>query len=208
MSIQFLLDIYSTPQVPLARSMAHIHASELQELSDEALLQHSIQNPGSFEVLVSRYHQYFLDRATYIVKNRDEAEDIVQDAFVRVYRFAPKFDSSAGTFKAWATTILMNVARTKYQKKAKEWERTAPLTPEHYESLSGEGKQDAIEAKDIIERAFAFLPEDVARILDLAFIKELPYREIAEREGSTEGAIKTRVHRAKKVLKGVIGEVL
>lgn len=208
MSIQFLLDIRSMPQVRLAKSMAHIHASELQELSDEELLEHSIQNPSSFEVLVARYQGYFLDRATYIVKNRDEAEDIVQDAFVRIYRFAPRFDSAAGTFKAWATTILMNVARTKYQKKAREWERTAPLTPEHYESLAGEGKQEAIEAKDIIERAFTFLPEDVARILELAFIKELPYREIAVLEGSTEGAIKTRVHRAKKVLKEVIGEVL
>jgi len=194
-------------QVVWGMPMDHVHMNDLGGLSDEELLSYSLKSPSAFEFLVARYQKHFLERAMYVIKNRDEAEDIVQDAFVRIYRFAPRFNAGSGTFRSWAMTILMNVARTTYQKKALAWRRTAPLTPEHYESLAGDGEGAAVEAKDIIERAFAFVPNDVARILRFAFIDQLSYREIAEREQASEGAIKTRIHRAKKVLRGIIGEV-
>jgi len=202
------LDNMNTTQVPLVlQRMDHVHTQELGNLSDEQLLEYALKSPSAFEFLVVRYQKLFLERALYIIKDRDEAEDVVQDTFVRIYRFAPRFCGDSGSFKSWAMTILMNVARTKYQKKAKEWKRTAPLSSEHYESLSAPSEHDAAHAKDIIERAFAFVPNDVAHILKLAFIEQLSYREIADREDSTEGAIKTRVHRAKKVLRNIIGDV-
>lgn len=181
------------------------HAQDLQQLSDEALLERSLKAPHTFEVLVARYQKDFLNRAFFVVKSRDEAEDVVQDTFVRIYRFAPRFKQSHGTFKAWATTILMNVARTRYQKQAKQWARTSTLEPEHYESLAAPSEKDAVLAKDTIERALEKAPEDVAVLLRLAFIDGLSYEEIAEREGVTVGAIKTRVHRGKKVLRSIIG---
>lgn len=188
--------------------MEYAQAHELASLSDEALLEHSLKKPSAFEILLARYQKTFFERARFIVKDADEAEDVVQETFVRIYRFAPKFNGDAGTFKAWAMTILMNVARTKYQKQAKQWARHASLTPEHYESLASPNDTEAVHAKDIIERAFQFLPEDVSVLLKAAYIDGLSYKEIAEREGVSEGAIKTRVHRAKKVLRGIVGEVV
>lgn len=187
--------------------MTHIHTHELQNLSDEALLQYSLKSPAAFELLVDRYQKLFLERAMHIVKDRDEAEDVVQNAFIRMYRFAPRFKGSAGSVRSWAMTILMNVARTTYQHKARAWRRTASMTQEQYESLEAPSRKDAIEAKDIIERAFEFVPEEIKHILTLAFIEQLPYHEIAKRENSTEGAIKTRIHRAKKVLHSMIGGI-
>ncbi len=183
------------------------YIGDLAALTDEELLARSLGNPALFEVLVVRYHALFLERAHYILKSRDDAEDAVQDTFVRVYRFAPKFQGSQGSFKSWSVTILMNVVRTRYQKKAKEWGREAPLTPEHYETLPEPSTKEAIQAKDIIERSFAFLPEDTVRILRLATIEELPYEEIARKEGISVGAVKTRVHRAKKALREVVGDL-
>lgn len=183
------------------------HAHDLTALTDEELLERSLKVPSAFEVLVARYQKKFLERAMFVVKNRDDAEDIVQDAFVRMYRFASRFNGEAGNFQAWAMTILMNVARTRYQKRAKEWLRTAPLTPDHYESLAEPSDQDATLAKDVVERLLTRVPDDVARLMRLAFLEGLAYKEIATKEGMSEAAVKTRIHRAKKVLRGLIKEL-
>lgn len=180
---------------------------DLNALSDEELLKRSLFAPAAFEILVTRYQGHFLERAGYVVKSRDEAEDVVQETFIRVYRFAPRFDGTAGTFRAWATTILMNVARTRYQKLATKRSRVAPLLPEHYESLAAPSGRDAAYAKDTVERALADAPDDVSTILKLAYIEELPYQQIAIQLDLTVGAVKTRVHRAKKLLRDIIGTV-
>ena len=183
------------------------HVQTYADMTDEMLLERSLKSPSAFEALVARYQREFLDRAFFVVRSRDEAEDVVQDTFVRIYRFAPRFKATHGSFKAWAITILMNVARTRYQKQAKQWGREASLEPEHYESLAAPSEQEAKLARDTIERALAQIPQDIAGILRLAFIDELPYAEIAEREGVSHGAIKTRIHRAKKVLKKAVDEL-
>ncbi len=185
--------------------MEHVH--DLTQLTDEELLAHSLGAPHAFEALIERHQKSFFRRAVAVLKDKDEAEDVVQETLIRIYRFAPNFKGESGTFKSWSITILMNVARTKYKKKTTQWARVASLSQEHYESLPMASNKDAIEAKDIIQRALVCVPEDVAHILTLAFIEGLPYREIAEREGVSVGAIKTRIHRAKKVLKNIVGDI-
>ena len=120
----------------------------LQSLSDEDLLAEAEKSPSAFEILLFRYQQPFFYKALSVMKNPDEAEDVVQEAFIRIYRFAPKFNRQGGSFKAWAMTILMNVARTKYSRRGIERERTMPLLPEQYESLGSAREVDYAEAKD------------------------------------------------------------
>lgn len=192
-----LLDSTGSVSVPLDME----YTTNIQTLTDEVLLERSLKNPDLFEFLVIRYQKQFLERAYFVVKSHDDAEDVVQDTFVRIYRFAPRFRGEEGTFKAWATTILMNVARTRYQKKAKDWARTAPLTPEHYEALPEEDTEEAELARDEVERLLNQIPKETAHIVKLALLDRVPYQEIAEREGITEGAVKTRVHRAKQLLR-------
>lgn len=180
----------------------------LSALSDEELLQMSIRHPSAFEVLVGRYQASFLSRAQSVIGSRDLAEDVVQETFVRMYRFAPRFRSEAGSFRAWSLTILMNVARTHYRKSARAREVTVTLDPEHYESLADysapakEGNEEY--AREAVQKALNRAPKDVARILTLAFIDDLPYKDIAEKEGLSVAAVKTRVHRAKAVLRDII----
>ena len=182
---------------------------ELMSMPDEALLARSLSNPSAFEILVARYQSQFLSRVQGIVGSRDAAEDVVQEAFIRVYRFAPRFKGESGSFRAWSLTILMNVARTHYRKIARGRESFAELTAEHYESLadplieSKEGHQAY--AREVIEKGLAKAPGPVAEILQLAFIDGLPYAEIAEKLGTSVPAVKTRVHRAKAVLRDIIG---
>lgn len=181
---------------------------DLLSLSDEALLELSLKKPSAFEMLVARYQSQFLSRAQAVVGNRDAAEDVVQETFVRIYRFGEKFTGEQGSFRAWSLTILMNVARTHYSRSAKSRSHTAPLEPEHYESLADntihakEGNEAY--AKEVIEKALDKAPADVAEILSLAFIDGLPHAEIAEKLGVSTAAVKTRVHRAKAVLRNII----
>lgn len=181
---------------------------DLLSLSDEALLELSLKKPSAFEILVARYQNQFLSRAQAVVGNRDAAEDVVQETFVRIYRFGEKFIGEQGSFRAWSLTILMNVARTHYSKSAKNRSHTAPLEPEHYESLADntihakEGNEAY--AKEVIAKALGKAPPDVAEILSLAFIDGLPHAEIAEKLGVSTAAVKTRVHRAKAVLRDII----
>jgi RNA polymerase sigma-70 factor (ECF subfamily) len=177
-------------------------------LTDEALLELALKNPSVFEVLLERYQSSFLSRAQGVVGDRDRAEDVVQDTFVRIYRFAPRFKGEEGSFRAWALTILMNVARTHYARGARDRGRTATLEPDHYESL----KDDSIHAKEgnenyakeVIQKALALAPKDVSEILTLGILEDLPYAEIATRLGITVAAVKTRVHRAKAAMRDII----
>ena len=179
---------------------------ELHALTDELLLAESLESPSAFEVLMLRYQREFLNRAHAVVKSRDEAEDVVQEAFVRIYRFAPKFSAKNGTFRAWSLTILMNVARTRYQKQAKERGTFAKLEDAHYESLAAPDEHSDFLDKDEVISVLAHVDDDTAEILTLAYIEDVPYQDIAERKGTSVGAIKARVHRAKAAVRNALAE--
>ncbi len=180
---------------------------DLSALSDEALLELSLKRPGAFEMLVARYQREYTSRAQAVIGSRDAAEDVAQEAFIRMYRFATRFRGEAGSFRAWSLTILMNVARTHYRKAARERGRTAILDPEHYESLADPHFARAADeefSREVIGRALSEAPPEVARILKLAFLDELPYKDIASQEGLSVAAVKTRVFRAKAILRTIV----
>ncbi len=186
-------------------------SADLESATDEELLALSLSRPSAFELLISRHQAQFLSRAQGILRSRDAAEDVVQEAFVRIYRFAPRFQGEHGSFRAWSLTILMNVARTHYRKAARDRGEVALLDPEHYESLADPdnvtAEGDAAYAKEVIEKALPRIPKDAAHILSLAYLKDLPYKEIAETLGISVPAVKTRVHRAKAELRKIMSEV-
>ena len=155
---------------------------------------------------MTRYQREFLARAQAVVKSRDMAEDIVQETFVRIYRFAPKFDAGNGTFRAWSVTILMNVARTQYQKTAKERGVFAKLEDDHFVSLAevGRSEHDAYLDKEEVQQVLGRVDAETAEILTLAYLEALPYEEIAQLKQTSVGAIKARVHRAKLHVRNVL----
>lgn len=175
-------------------------------LTDEELLRHSLKTPSAFQALMLRHQREFLARAQAVVKSRDDAEDIVQETFVRIYRFAPKFSENNGTFRAWSVTILMNVARTRYQKVAKERGVFAKLEDDHFVSLAevGRSQHEAYLDTEEVKRVLGRVDADTAEILTLAYLEGLPYEQIAELKETSVGAIKARVHRAKLTVRNVL----
>lgn len=177
---------------------------DLAALSDAQILARSQREPERFAILVRRYEAAFLRRARAIVFSPEDAEEIVQDAFTKIYLYADRYMEQEGaTFASWAYTILNRVAYTKYTAKKKERAGRANLEPEHFEALPDEHAEflEDLSVRNEVFAALAKLPETAARILRLQFIEGKTQEEIAESEDLSIPAVKTRVHRAKKLFK-------
>jgi RNA polymerase sigma-70 factor, ECF subfamily len=170
-----------------------------RDLSDEEVLARSRKEPWLFAVLLERYETAFLRKAQSIIFNPLDAEEVVQDAFTKIYMNADRFEIREGAkFSSWAYTILINTALTRYQKNVREGKRTMHLDPE-YEQLLGEMKNhSAFEVdRDHIERILAKMPGHFADVLRLHYLERWSHKDIAEKTGESVGAVKSRIHRAK-----------
>lgn len=189
----------------LADTMAFSSTNEdLSALSDAEVLARSQKDSKLFTVLVERYEAALLRRARTILKSPEDAEEVVQDAFTKMYLYADKYHPQEGaSFSSWMYTILNRVAYTKYRTKSAEWGKRAELEPEHYESLPDARAEflEDLSIRDEVINALAKLPETAAKILRLQFIEGKSQEEIARMEQLSIPAVKTRVHRAKKLFK-------
>ncbi|KND51135.1 MAG: RNA polymerase sigma-70 factor, ECF subfamily [Parcubacteria bacterium C7867-001] len=183
-------------------------STETTNLRDEEVLSASRKNPELFAVLVDRYEAAFLRKAKSIIYSHEDAEEVVQDAFTRIYVYADRYTPQEGaSFSSWAYAILTRLAFTRYQKLKKKRSVTQDLDPELYEKL---GEEDVfledLSIRSEVLAALARIPDTAARILRLQFIEGKTQEEIAALEGSTVSAVKTRVHRAKKQFKDALQE--
>lgn len=174
-----------------------------EERSDEQILRGCRHDPASFGILVSRYEAPFLRKAMSILRSPEDAEEVVQDAFTRIYLYADRYQVQEGaSFSSWGYMILTRLALTRYQKLKSRNARFIELDHDAYERFAEEGTfLDGLTARDEVLMALAKLPEQAARVLTLQFLEGKTQEEIAASEGSSVPAVKTRVHRAKKLLR-------
>ena len=176
---------------------------DARNLSDEEILKRSRIEPWVFAVLLERYQEPFLRKARGIIRSEEDAEEIVQDAFTKIYVHADKFTPQENTkFSSWAYRILMNTAFTLYQKRVKEGKRVMNLDPE-FEQLIGEQKEHSgfEERRDAIERVLDRMPGHFVFVLRLHYLERWSHADIAGETGETVGTIKARIHRAKEAFR-------
>ncbi|MFA5831190.1 MAG: RNA polymerase sigma factor [Candidatus Paceibacterota bacterium] len=174
-------------------------------LRDEELLRLSIERPSVFGVLVERYQAPFLRKAHHVLRNREDAEDAVQEAFTKIYVNAARFQPQEGaSFGSWGYKILLNTCFTFHQKRKRISGKRVFLEDEVLYNLGDkfdEGKE--AELGDLVATLLSHLPKNLHRVLHLHFIMGYKQQEIADMEGETLGAVKTRVFRAKRELKKI-----
>lgn len=177
----------------------------MEKRKDEEILALSVKNPGLFGILVDRHQKAFLRAAYKIVNHSEESEDVVQEAFVKIYRYADKFKEREGaSFKSWAYKIVINTALTHY-KKLKVIQKSAEyLDYNFYENeveVSVNGMEMEIDEKIMVSKVLKDMPVQLRAILKKYYLEDKSQKDIALEENISVMAVKMRLFRAKKFLK-------
>lgn len=181
---------------------------EAGELSDEEVLRRARGEPWLFAVLLDRYQEPFLRKARNILHKEEDAEEVVQDAFTKIYLNAGRYAPQEGaSFSSWAYRILMNTAFTRYQKLVKEGQRFARIDPDFEKFLGDSGLHSGLELeRDLVERILGKMPGHLAAVLRLHYLERWSQQDIADLEAEDVGAVKARVHRAKAAFRKLLSE--
>lgn len=176
-----------------------LNSSETENWEDERILLEAQVKPWLFAILVRRYEAPFMRKAKRIIYNPLDAEEVVQDAFTKIYINADKYEPQTGVkFSSWAYRILMNTAFTRYQKLIKEGQRFTNLDPEFEQFIGEQTEHSAFaETRDGVDRILARLPGHFAYVLRLHYLERWSQDDIAKETGENVGTIKARIHRAK-----------
>ena len=174
---------------------------------DEELLALSVKTPSVFSQIVDRYQEAFLRKAKFLFGGSDDdAEDAVQEAFVKIYLNAARFKVQEGaSFKSWGYKILLNTCFSSLKKKKRDRQFTADLDPEFYEAIA-DPKANAVEEGLLLDEALSVLSKlrnAFREVLLPTLIEGKTQEQVASKLGLSLGALRTRVHRAKKEFKKI-----
>ena len=149
--------------------------------------------------LFDRYHVRIYNFFQKMVRNQAVSEDLTQDVFAKVIRYRSSYKQ--GNFASWIFTIARNIFSTYYQKQKKERSHTIN------DDLTGSGEVLITESNEEelnhLQRALLKLSNSDRELIVMHRFQEIKYEQIAEIIGSSEGAVKVKVHRALKKLKQV-----
>ena len=136
----------------------------------------------------------------YLVSDKDLAEDITQDTFVRAWKYLPNFSQERGTIQAYLFAIARNlVIDTKRKKKEFPLYDSYALKLEAKEN--SESKLITEDTKDVVQDALSKLEYDEKEVVILRYFEDLSYTEIAKVLKKEEGLLRVKVHRALKKLR-------
>jgi RNA polymerase sigma-70 factor, ECF subfamily len=171
----------------------------------ETLIQRCLQgDQHAWDLIVRQYWRKVFNVAYKFVGKHDEAEDLTQDIFLKIFRSLDTFDRRAN-FQTWLISVSRNLCIDHYRSVRKERETIdrgvnasdlSPATPEP-------GPIAALEQRDrvvLLRQAMAALPETLRTAVLLRDIQELSYQEIADKLRLPEGTVKSRINRGRTEL--------
>ena len=169
---------------------------------------------NDFEREAIPHNDILYNYALRMTANPDDAKDLVQETFLKAYRFWDKYEKGTN-IRAWLFRIMKNSYINRYRKEKKE-----PATVDYdeiqnfyntirYESSDPNDLQEKIFGgllEDDVARAIESLPEDFRTVIILCDIEGLMYEEIAEFVDSPIGTVRSRLHRGRKMLRDKLFE--
>jgi RNA polymerase sigma-70 factor, ECF subfamily len=153
-----------------------------------------------FENYLKEYKDDVYRVAYYYTKNKDDAEDLSQEAFMRAFRFFSKFRPDTN-FKSWILKIMRNIYITNFNKNKNQVEITK--TSEEYEFMGTNLEDKMIDEMriNLIRESIQLLPDDFKEVILLCDIEGLSYEEIAKIIKIPVGTVRSRLHRGRLLLK-------
>lgn len=173
-------------------------------ISDEELvmmLRSKEHSEAAFSFLVDRYSQKLYAVIRRMVYRHEDADDILQNTFIKIWKNIKTFQGKS-KLSTWMYSIASNEALTFLRREKPE--RKLPMTTDEYDLsqlLESDPYFDGNAAEILFMKAIAELPEKQRLTFELRYFEDLPYKEIAEITGTSEGALKANYHHAVKKLK-------
>lgn len=138
--------------------------------------------------------------AMHMLGNREDAEEVLQDSFVNLYRSARRFDPALGSVRAYTYTIARNQARMRLRSR-----KSRPMTQSIEEREPVSPARDGATAV-ALNGALSRLEVEELQLLEATFFDGFSHSELAERTGMPLGTLKSRIRRALLKLRGIMGE--
>lgn len=167
----------------------------------------------AFNTLVRRHQQRALNVAFQVLRDAEDAAEVAQDAFVKVYRNIGQFRGDAA-FTTWLHQIVMNLARNRYRWWKRRGKQAMISLDEPIEGAEGSRPRELAidpaspdreaERDEFVDRvavAMGELPAKYREVLVLRNVEELSYEQIAAVLGCSIGTVKSRIARARETLK-------
>ena len=184
-----------------------MHAEQAQ-ISDIDLL-HAVvrRDEGALAALYDRYRVILFGLLVRILNSREEAEDVLQEVFLQVWRRAADFDEQRGRPFTWLVTLTRSRAIDRLRVLAAR-QRLADSAAQEATEEASDAVADTLHAeqREIVARALASLPEEQRRTLKLAYFEGLTQSEIATRLGTPLGTVKTRMRAGMMKLRELLGD--
>jgi RNA polymerase sigma-70 factor, ECF subfamily len=160
----------------------------------------------SFDELVRRYRRRVYNLVRALTAGDSEAEDLVQDIFVRAYRAIGRFRGDSA-FRSWLYRIAINVVHTHLDRRRTR-DGTLGAQPRDAETLdelpAGDDVEQTLLRRQVIDRALASLPEDLRVLVVLRDVQGLKYDEIAKVVKTPRGTVESRLFRARQRLRPLL----
>lgn len=161
-------------------------------------MERALDEPKAFEELVYRYQERLYNLAYRLTGEREEAQDLTQEALVRAYTGLKTFRRGE-RFSPWVYKITVNlcISHLRRRKPRVQLDDDAPIVDG---SLSPEQALEKKEIRDTVQRAILTLPEQYRAVILLRHQQDLPYADIANALGLPIGTVKTHLFRAREML--------
>lgn len=185
--------------------MVDSHAEKQYE--NDLILRIKQGDQQAFSEVIFKYQKKIFGLALGFFHDRDDAMEIVQETFIRVYEKLDHFDTDT-RFKNWIYRIGMNLCVDHYRKFKKDHryqDELSRLAGQNQNGLNDpEGHMDKVELKDVFKKGIAGLPKRQKLIVVMKHYGGMKYREIAEILNVSTGSVKSLHHRALQKLKRVL----
>jgi len=182
----------------------------IEDCDNSLVEQFRLGNSESFEILLRKYEAKVYNLAIRLTRNTEDAEEVLQDVFVTVYRKIESFEGKA-KFSSWLYRVTVNAAFMKLRKRKQDHSILLDdlISQINNKSLhdvkSSSSKSDYMtvskEMRDMIEGAISKLPGDYRAVFILRDIDGLSNKEVGEILNLTIPAVKSRLHRSRLMLR-------
>jgi len=168
---------------------------------------------AAWQEIVQRYHRRIYNICYRFAGSADDAQDLTQEVFIKMYRTLTSYDVERGAFMTWITTITRNLLVDHFRKSKQdritdsldatpsEHEDSTPLVEQIQDkSLPPDSRVQSRETGETVHRALQKLSPDPREAVILRDLQDLDYREIATVLKVPEGTVKSRINRGRAEL--------